>query len=171
MTRNNSIRFARWAAALLLLTAAPTVWAGATVYTDADNENNAGTGVADADMGGNGDTQGSVGNVPYIGNQDARHPIEFNVFVSARPSRSATLTVRAYDVDEEPTTPGGDHEVDLVYLNGVLLGPLSGANNLWNATVLNIDLTAHPNLIVAGKNTVQVQVDQAGDPTDRKSVV
>ena len=142
--------------------------AGDTRYTDTDNENNAGTGVADGDMGGNGDTANSAGTVPLVGGNAAGYPntpIEFNIDVGQVPTRSATLTVRAWDVDEEPVAPNGDHELDEVYLNGVLLGRLSGANNTWNATVFNIDLTAHPGLIVAGKNTVQVRVDQAGDAT------
>ena len=164
MMNRNMGRFARWAVALVLLASAPGVWAGATVFTDTDNENNTAGGVGDADMGGNGDTQGLAGTVPLIGNAAANHPIEFNIFVAAVPTRSATLTVRAFDVDEEPAVPGGDREVDEVYLNGVLLGSLSGSNNLWNATVLNIDLSAHPGLVVAGKNTVQVLVDQFNGP-------
>ena len=142
--------------------------AGDTRYTDADNEDNAGTHVGDADMGGNGDTPGSSGTVPLIGGDPLSYPntpIEFNIDVAQVPTRSAVLTVRAFDVDEEPATPGGDHEVDNVYLNGVLLGKLSGANNTWNATVFTVDLAAHPGLIVSGRNTIQVMVDQAGDAT------
>ena len=128
--------------------------AGSTAYTNSDNENNAGTGAADNDMDRS------------LGNADAAHPIEFNVNVPVIPVQSATLTLRAYDVDEE------QGEQDEVYLNGVLLssannplGQLNGANNTWSTSVFDIDLTAHPGLIHAGNNLITVKVDQSGDST------
>lgn len=124
-----------------------TAVAGATVFTNTDNENNANTGVADNDM----DT--------VVGSASGIHPIEFRIDnVPAAPTTSAVLTLRAFDVDEE------QGEVDEVYLNNVLIGTLSGANNVWNATAITIDLAAHPNLIVPGSNLVRVMVDQGGDP-------
>lgn len=119
--------------------------AGGTFFTDVDNEDNAGTHVADNDMD------------RTIGSADAAHPIEFNVDVSSLPTTSAVLTVRALDVDEE------SGEQDDVYLNGVRLGALSGANNTWNSTAFTIDLAAHPNLLVPGDNLVEVRVDVGGD--------
>jgi large repetitive protein len=133
---------------------AGAVQAGSTQYTDTDNDNNAAAGVADNDMD------------RLVGNSDAAHPIEFTINVAAVPAQSATLTIRAYDVDEE------QGEFDQVYLNDVLLtsahnplGKLSGDNNVWSATTLTVDLAAHPGLIHTGANTVRVMVDQGGDPT------
>ncbi|HEY7642458.1 MAG TPA: hypothetical protein VH814_22180 [Steroidobacteraceae bacterium] len=131
----------------LLLAASATALAGGTFYTNTDNQDNAGSGVADNDMD------------RLLGNSDPAHPIEFDIAVSSLPATSAVLTLRAYDVDEE------QGEQDDVYLNGVFLGSLSGANNIWNATTFTIDLAAHPNLLVLGNNRVTVQVDTSGDAT------
>ena len=48
--------------------------------------------------------------------------------------------MRALDVDEE------QGEVDLVYINGHLLGKLTGANNVWSVTAFNVN----PAWLVAG---------------------
>ncbi|MFL6549337.1 MAG: hypothetical protein ACJ8OJ_11630, partial [Povalibacter sp.] len=122
--------------------------AGGTYYTDTDNENNANTHTADNDMD------------RTLGNADGAHPIEFNIDVTgATPTTSAILTMRAYDVDEE------SGETDDVYLNGIKLGRLSGADSVWSTTTFKVDLVAHPNLIVSGRNKVQVNVDTSGDAT------
>ena len=86
--------------AVLLVAIAPQAFAQATYYTNSDNENNAGTHVADNDM------DVSLGNANLI------HPIEFNIDVATPPQSSVVLSMRSLDVDEE------DGEVDLVYLNG-----------------------------------------------------
>ena len=59
------------------------------------------------------------------------------------------------DVDEE------QGEVDLVYLNGHLLGKLTGANNVWSVTAFNVN----PAWLVAGQNLVRIDVDTSGDAT------
>ena len=141
-------RFSSVVLGLLLLATASPVFAGSTAYTDTDNENNAGTGVADGDMDFT------------LGNASGLHPIEFNINVATPPTTSAILTVRANDVDEEAG------EQDDVYLNGVLVGSLSGANDVWNATSFTIDLAANPGLIVAGNNRITIQVDTSGDTTN-----
>lgn len=115
--------------------------AQATYYTNSDNENNAGTHVADNDM----DVQ--------VNNNSLNHPIEFNINVTTLPQNSAVLTVFANDVDEE------DGEIDDVYFNGHFLGRLTGANNVWSSTSFNID----PSWVVQGRNLVQVLVDTGGD--------
>jgi hypothetical protein len=145
--RSSLAAAARRVTALVLMALSSAAIAGGTFYTNTDNENNAGTGVADNDMD------------VLLGNADPEHPIEFNIAVTSLPTTSAVLTLRAYDVDEE------SGEQDDVYLNGVLLGSLSGANNVWNATTFVIDLVAHPNLLLIGDNRVTVQVDTSGDPT------
>jgi len=111
---------------------------GAGEYgTDIDNENNAGTGVADGDMD------------IYIFNSNTKHPVEFNIKVPIDPSgQVATLRMDVYDID----TPG---EVDKVYLNGTLLGTLNGSNGTWGVNIFTIP----PNVVVQGKNLVKIVVD------------
>ena len=136
-------RFAGVWLTVLLGAFAPQAFAQATYYTNSDNENNAGTHVADNDM------DVSLGNVSGI------HPIEFNINVATLPQSSVVLSMRALDVDEE------DGEVDQVYLNGHYLGRLTGANNVWSVTAFNVD----PAWLVAGQNLVRVDVDTSGDFT------
>jgi hypothetical protein len=138
---NRSLRV--FAFALLAVTVSGAAAAQATYYTNSDNENNAHTGVADNDMD------------VSLGNANGIHPIEFNINVASVPTNSAVLTIRALDVDEE------DGEVDEVRVNGHYIGRLSGANNVWSVTALNID----PAFLIAGNNLVQVNVDTSGDPT------
>ncbi len=124
-------------------TFAAVALAQGTYYTNSDNENNALAGVADNDM------DVSLGNAAGI------HPIEFNIDVPALPTSSAVLTIRALDVDEE------EGEVDEVRINGHYIGRLTGANNVWSVTALNID----PAFLVVGNNLVQINVDASGDAT------
>lgn len=130
-------------------------FAGGTYFTYVDNENNAGTGVADDDM-----ATTSLVTEPApatIGANDARAPIEFNIAVSAVPTQTASLTIRGWDIDEE------QGEQDDVYLNGVLLGKLTGANNVWSTTVLQI---ADLSLVRTGNNHVEIRIDTSGDATN-----
>ena len=122
---------------------APQAFAQATYYTNSDNENNANTHVADNDMD------------VSLGNASGIHPIEFNINVATLPQSSAVLSMRALDVDEE------QGEVDLVYINGHLLGKLTGANNVWSVTAFNVN----PAWLVAGQNLVRINVDTSGDST------
>jgi hypothetical protein len=128
---------------VLLATLAPQALAQATYYTNSDNENNAGTHVADNDMD------------VSLGNASGAHPIEFNIDVVSLPLSSVALSMRALDVDEE------DGEVDEVYINGHYLGRLTGANNVWSVTAFNVN----PAWLVAGQNLVRVNVDTSGDTT------
>ena len=130
------------ASALVMLLAANSqnAFAQATYYTNSDNENNAGTHVADNDMD------------VTLFNTNGVHPVEFNIDVISLPQSSAVLSVRAYDVDEE------QGEIDLAYLNGHLLGKLTGANNVWSVTAFNID----PAWLVAGQNLVRINIDTGG---------
>src|SRR5690349_9485526 len=128
---------------IMLLVLAPLASAQATYYTNSDNENNANTHVADNDMD------------VSLGAASSIQPIEFNIDVAVLPKSSAVLTMRNLDVDEE------QGEIDLVYLNGHLLGKLTGADNVWSSTAFNVD----PSWIVAGRNLVRVDIDTSGDPT------
>ena len=112
MQRNFSARLGALISFLVFTIVAPIAAAQATYYTNADNENNANTHVADNDMH------------VSLGNTDGIHPIEFNIMVSALPQSSAVLTMRNLDVDEE------QGEIDLVYVNGHLLGKLTGADSV-----------------------------------------
>ena len=122
---------------------APSAFAQATYYTNSDNENNFGTHVADNDMD------------ISLGNASGLHPVEFNIDVATLPQSSVVLSMRALDVDEE------QGEVDNVYINGHLLGKLTGANDVWSVTAFNVN----PAWLVAGQNLVRIDVDTSGDST------
>ncbi len=113
-----------------------------TYITTEDNENNAGTGTADNDMGVSGRGQ-------CLYNTDSRHPIEFNIFVTGPlPTSSAQLFLETWDVDYPD-------ETNDVYFNNTKVGSTTGANNQWSNPSFNIPL----NLVRAGKNTVKLMVD------------
>src|SRR5436190_12719171 len=138
--------FNRLAGALvfvLLLATTQGAFAQATYYTNSDNENNAGTHVADNDMD------------VSLGNASGGHPVEFNINVATLPQSSLVLSMRALDVDEE------QGEIDDVYVNGHYLGHLSGGNAVWSVTAFNVN----PAWLVAGQNLVRVNIDTSGDPT------
>jgi hypothetical protein len=137
-------RFAgTWVMVAMLGAFAPSAFAQATYYTNSDNENNAGTHVADNDMD------------VSLGNASGIHPVEFNIDVASLPQSSVVLSMRALDVDEE------QGEVDNVYLNGHYLGHLTGANNVWSVTAFNVNTA----WLVAGQNLVRIDVDTSGDAT------
>ncbi len=140
-----------------------TLAAGGTYFTYVDNASNANIPGTNTNTTPDNDmvtssltTEPAPANSERFGASDPEAPIEFNINVTSLPTTSASLTIRAYDVDEEPNG-SGDREQDDVYLNGHLLGKLTGANETWSTTVFNI-----PNLswIVSGKNLVQIQIDQ-----------
>lgn len=111
-----------------------------TLMVTTDNENNSHTGKADGDID------------VSMGSSDKKHPIELAFTLDELPTQSAYLAVKAYDVDEDYG------ETDYVYLNDDIylpmdqtnkfnknynnetLGYLSGTNNTWNTTVLEIPL-------------------------------
>ena len=102
-----------------------------------DNENNALAGVPDYDMD------------VYLFNDDYVAPIEFNIFVLDAVIDEAQLNLYAWDVDES------QGEIDEVYVNGTLVGTLTGANSEWSTSVFYLD----PALINIGKNLIQVIID------------
>ena len=119
-----------------------------TYITTADNENNAGTGTADNDMG-------VAGKGQCLYNTDSRHPIEFNIFVTGPlPTTSAQLFMETWDVDYPD-------EINDVYFNNTKVGSTTGADNQWSNPSFNIPL----NLVQAGKNTVRVMVDTKNSGT------
>ena len=125
-----------------------------TLMVTADNENNSHTGKADGDIDAS------------MGSSDKKHPIELAFTLDELPTQSAYLAVKAYDVDEDYG------ETDYVYLNDDIylpmgqtnqfnknynnetLGYLSGTNNTWNTTVLEIPLEK----LKKGKNVISVTV-------------
>ncbi len=122
--------------------------------TTADNENNAGTGSPDYDM--------YPANPACIFRNDPLHPIEFRLMVENPPAFSqAQLSLSVYDVDEQDTTCA---EVDQVYLNGTNIGKLTGANEVWSTTVLNVN----PSLVRTGANLAQIRINTSNceDPGD-----
>ena len=127
-----------------------------TLMVTTDNENNSHTGKADGDID------------VSMGSSDKKHPIELAFTLDELPTQSAYLAVKAYDVDEDYG------ETDYVYLNDDIylpmdqtnkfnkkynnetLGYLSGTNNTWNTTVLEIPLEK----LKKGKNVISVTVAQ-----------
>lgn len=117
-------------------------------FTTDDNENNLIQGTADYDLDN------------YLCNDSEIVPIEFNIFVQEEVIESAQLSLYAWDVDETGTEPGYP-EVDNVFINGHLIGTLTGANSEFSTSVFNIDpsfLNPGPD----GKNLVQVYVSVLG---------
>lgn len=105
--------------------------------TDTDNENNAGTGVADGDM----DT--------YLFNTSSVHPIEFNIFLPDDPTNMVgTLVMNVYDIDSPD-------EVDNVYINDVKVGTLTGSTNVWGMNRFTIPV----GILTQGDNLVRIDVD------------
>lgn len=125
-----------------------------TLMVTTDNENNSHTGKADGDID------------VSMGSSDKKHPIELAFTLDELPTQSAYLAVKAYDVDEDYG------ETDYVYLNDDIYLPmdqtnqfnknynnetlsyLSGTNNTWNTTVLEIPLEK----LKKGKNVISVTV-------------
>lgn len=125
-----------------------------TLMVTTDNENNSHTGKADGDIDEN------------MGFSNKKHPIEMAFTLDELPTQSAYLAVKAYDVDEDYG------ETDYVYLNDDIylpmdqtnqfnkkynnetIGYLSGTDNTWNTSVLEIPLEK----LKKGKNVISVTV-------------
>lgn len=125
-------------------------WPAETVYkTDCDNEKNAPhTGEPDWDM---------FAPVQCMFRDNALHPIEFNIVVpSPLPSfTTAQLNLYVWDVDEQdPDCP----ERDEVYFNETQVGYLTGANDVWSTTVLDIP----KGLVQQGNNLVEIHINTTG---------
>ena len=106
--------------------------------TDEDNENNALTGVADGDM----DT--------YLFNTSSIHPIEFNIEIDkVVGTLGGVLEMNVYDIDLPD-------EVDEVFINGVKIGTLIGADGKWGIN----RMTIAPGILKQGNNLVQVFIDK-----------
>ena len=105
-----------------------------TYYTDTDNEDNAHSGNPDNDMG--------VGLDPPqdFCPDDEEMPIEFRI---SSPGGQATLTIAAWDVDEDTIAPGIPEE-DVVYFNGAYLGNLmAGPNETWTVSTFSVTATGN----------------------------
>lgn len=129
-----------------------------TLMVTTDNENNSHTGKADGDID------------VSMGVSDKKHPIELAFTLDELPTQSAYLAVKAYDVDEDYG------ETDYVYLNDDIylpmdqtnqfnkeynnetIGYLSGTDNTWNTSVLEIPLEK----LKRGKNVISVTVAPPG---------
>lgn len=125
-----------------------------TLMVTTDNENNSHTGKVDGDIDEN------------MGFSNKKHPIELAFTLDELPTQSAYLAVKAYDVDEDYG------ETDYVYLNDDIylpmdqtnqfnkkynnetIGYLSGTDNTWNTSVLEIPLEK----LKKGKNVISVTV-------------
>jgi hypothetical protein len=114
----------------------PAIPAG-VFYTDLDNENNFGHGVADdpPDMGL------GPGVLQCVFPEDSQHPIEFRI---ASPGGAANLIIAAWDVDGSPPP-----EEVRVYFNGGYVGDISaGPSDTWTVSVFPVVATGN-NLVEA----------------------
>ena len=120
--------------------------------TTDDNENNALSGQPDNDMY-------STENQLCFYRSDAKTPIEFRIIANNPPGliHKAQLNLRVYDVDEQDPTCA---EVDTVLFNHTNAGKLTGADNQWSTTALDLS----PSLVQAGSNLVQVQINTLNCP-------
>lgn len=123
--------------------------------TNVDNENNAGTHVADGDMGG------TSARCVYNARGSSISPIEFNITLPVSAAgQPGVLNMNVYDVDLAGS-PGYPAEIDVVYVNGLRMGTLTGANNIWGINYFTI-----PNGVLrAGLNKVQINVDTLSTTT------
>jgi len=111
--------------------------AGSTYYTDTDNENNVGAGIADGDMD------------ISVSNTGLEYPIEFNINVTgALPATSAKLMIFASDIDDD------FGETFEVYFNGNLLGTLKGEDSVDSATIFDVPI----NQVNFGNNLVRIEI-------------
>jgi hypothetical protein len=120
----------------------PSAVEGVYVTTE-DNENNAGTGVADGDMGGS----GSWGVCP----EDQNAPVEFNIVLGEEICSGGLLSLAGDDFES------GLHEV---YVNGRFLGFIPPqAQGQWQVFLFEVPQAA----LDKGENLVQVVlVDDCG---------
>jgi len=125
------------AAGIVSALVAPGVMAASSEYKNwDDNDNNLHTGIADNDL-----------QVPLTQDSEIA-PIEFNIGVTgALPVHDATLSIKAYDIDAT--------DVATVYLNGVVVGMLTGISSEISVTKFDIPIA----MIVAGANQVEVQFE------------
>ncbi len=125
-----------------------------TLMITDDNENNSHIGTADGDIDS------------YMSGHKAHAPIELSFTLDELPTQSAYLAIKANDVDEDYG------ETDYVYLNDDIflpmdrrnqwyesynaetIGYLSGTNNTWNTTILEIPLEK----LKKGKNVISVTI-------------
>lgn len=87
---------------------------------------------------------------------ERRHPkngiIVFDIDMTGElPKFLAKLSLNAYDVDEERG------EKNQVFFNENMIGHLSGTNNSWNTTVLNVK----PEFVKKGKNEIRIEITDA----------
>lgn len=120
---------------------------GTYVVTD-DNEDNAGTGVADGDM----DVYMSA---------NSKHPIEANIEIPAGqlPTQSCYIAVRTYDVDWQ--TSGSNAEYDKLFINDEQVGVLTGLQDDWNTSYYKVPVS----YLKEGKNTIRVEIWNCTDKT------
>jgi hypothetical protein len=106
--------------------------------TTEDNENNAGTGVADDDMGGT--------DPAWMCPDSENGPIEFNIVVGDEICSAGVLSLAGMDFES------GQHEV---YVNGQFLGYIPNIDeDVWEVLTFQVPQAA----LVEGNNLVEVVV-------------
>jgi hypothetical protein len=108
------------------------------VYVTAeDNEDNAGTGVGDDDMGGT--------DPAWMCPESENAPIEFNIVVGDEICSAGQLSLAALDFESD------QHEL---YVNGHFLGTLPPQGEGWEVLVFNVPQA----VLKQGANLVQIEV-------------
>jgi hypothetical protein len=118
----------------------PTATEGLYVTTE-DNDDNAGTGVADGDMG--------YTDTPWVCDDDEEAPIEFNIVVAASTCSGGELSIasRAFEDDN-----------DEVYINGHFLGYLTEEEG-YSVFLFDVPQAA----LNEGTNRVRIVIDDCGE--------
>lgn len=104
-------------------------------YSRKDNQDNAGSGLPDADVG------------TYVCEGDPNFPIEFELLVKEDPATyTAQLRLKAFDVDS------ADGETSEVKVNGTTVGVLTGEDGLYVENTFDIPA----GVLFKGRNLVTV---------------
>src|SRR3989344_5037503 len=127
---------------------------GQTYTTTTDNANNAGDHTPDNDIDMN------------VSNSMIKSPIEAFIDNVQNPMKSGIweLKTRAYDIGD--TTCASGAPIHEVYLNGNSVGVLTGVDDDWSITSLNVT----PHVTLGANNLVKVDIDTQNPETGNCSI-
>lgn len=96
----------------------------------------------------------SVGDDSYINHDDPGYPFRmtFQLDEATMPLQSCRLGIYSWDCDEVSST--WHYEYDMVYVNGVFVGVLTGQNATWKTSYFEVPLSA----LKMGENEIVVYV-------------
>lgn len=98
----------------------------------------------------------SIGDGSYINKDYGGYPFQtsFELTEESIPLESCVLGVESYDCDEDASSYWHTDEYDMVYVNGTFVGVLTGSDNKWKTTYMNVPV----NVFKTGSNTVTIYV-------------